>query len=477
MIVSTGTIMNSTWGYAITSSILTVAPANTQGWNGTNSWASWNRPALAPNGHMYMAPGTSTCVIKIITGSVNSSTSNYSTSTIEFISASSDGGTLFLPGSTGASSVYEKFYQLILAPNGKMYAVDYAFRPSTNNIGYIIEVDPSTDTYRTQSFTYPANAANRALSPALGIDGYLYWMIQSATGTNATSGTFRIYRFDTNSGPPFTVQSSSILNNLIPGGSNSPSYPIGSLAPNGRIYFIPRAPITSSNFFTTRNVAICVSTSLFNPGTTNGISSIALPPEIVGTAQADIAYWVNSTGLDNCIYYTPRFLTYGTVSPSNAKVLKLDPNGGDSGTGSFTLVGPALSNSTANNQISMGYLNTLNGDIFGFPLLAWNNTFNIVPSGSSPTVISSSVYPISNFTSRGIGGFMSLNGKYIYADPTYTVANTNLRFTSSFFEFFSVKGNYSGVTNFSIKDTDLFTPPTPISNLSTSRYNWYSNGK
>jgi len=474
MIVSTGTIMNSTWGYYITSSVLTTSPANTQTWSGTTAWSSWFTPTLAPNGHMYMAPGTATCVIKVISGSVNSSTSNYSTSTIQFISASSDGGTLFLPGGTGANGVNEKFPQLLLAPNGKMYSTDWSFRPTTanNNIGYIIEVDPSTDTYRTQSFTYPGVGSNRTLSPVLGIDGYYYWMMQSA---NTNNSTFRIYRFNTNLGLPTTVQSSSLLNTLIPGINASPNYALGSLASNGRIYFIPRTPITSSNFNTTRNVAICVNTDLFASGTTNGITSIPLPPEIVATGSiADIEYWGSKIGLDGCTYWPPRFLSFGSVSTSNTKTLKLDPNGGPAGTGSFTLVGPAMTNNTSNNNISFDYITTLNGDLFGFPLSSWNRTFSIVPSGSSPTVISSSVYPINNLTFRGSSIRMFPSGKTIINSSNFT-STANLRFTSSFYEFFSVKGNYPEVTNINIIDTDLFTPPTPISNLPTSRYNWYFN--
>jgi len=467
MIVSTGTIMNSTWGYYLTSSNITPTASNIPGWsNNSQRWDSWLAPTLAPNGHLYSAPGTATCVLKVKSGSINLASTNYSSTTVEFITASSAGGTLFLPGSTGTANVYEKFPSLVLAPNGKMYAVDYSFIPANNassTTGYIIEVNPSNDTYITQSFQYPGGVAQRCVSNVLGIDGYIYWMINSPTNTN--SG-FRVYRFDPNISP-FIVESSSLLN-AAPLGASRVSY-IGSLAPNGRIYFIPRAPLSTSH-------ALCVSTSLFTPNTQNGITKITFPTINPSSTTADIAYWSRGIGLDNCVYYSPRYNNYGGITDfSVTKTLKLDPYGGTAGTGSFTLVGPQMALNSSQGNISQGYLRTLNGDLFSFPASSWNTSFSIVPSSSSPTVISSSFYPINingNSLRSPSPSPLFLNGVSTMNQPVVT---SNDRFNIFFYEFFSVKGNYSGVTNFNIKDTDLYTPPTPISSISSSRYNWYSN--
>jgi len=460
MITSTGTIMNSTWGYHLTSSNITPTASNIPSWNNSSGrWESWLSPTLAPNGHMYAAPGTATCVLKVKSGSLNSNLTNYSSTTIEFITASSAGGTLFLRGSTGTAGVYEKFPSLVLAPNGKMYAVDYSFLPTTaaNTTGSIIEVDPSNDTYTTQSFQYPGTVTQRCLTNTLGTDGYIYWMLN-----NPTTTTFRVYRFNPNISP-FIVESSSLLANT-PLGASRISY-IGSLAPNGRIYFIPRV-LTS-----TSTSALCVSTSLFTPGTQNGITKVTIPTINPTVTGADIAYFTRGVGLDNCVYYSPRYNSYGGITnTTNIKTLKLDPTG----TGSFTLVGPSMSPSISSTfvNISQGYLKTLNGDLYSFPFSSWNTVFSIIPSGSSPTVISSSFYPINmnNSSFRGAAPTSFIDGKSIIKQPI----DVNI-YNIYFYEFFSVKGNYSGVTNFSIKDTDLFIPPTPISSISSSRYNWYSN--
>lgn len=465
MIVSTGTFMSSTWGYYLTSSNITPTASNIPTWkNNAARWDSWLSPVLAPNGYLYSAPGTATCVLKIKSGSINSNSTNYSSTSVEFITASSAGGTLFLPGSTGVANVYEKFPSLVLASNGKMYAVDYSFLSTgtATTTGYIIEIDPLNDTYTTQSFQYPGSIAQRCVSNILGIDGYIYWMINSPTATN---NCFRVYRFNPNISP-FIIESSSLLSDA-PLISNRVSY-IGSLAPNGRIYFIPRAPSSTSH-------ALCVSTSLFTPGTQNGITKVTFPT-ISPTTGADIAYWSRGVGLDNCVYYSPRYNTYGGVTDfSVTKTLKLDPYGGIAGTGSFTLVGPQMAINSSQGNISQGYLRTLNGDLFSFPMSTWNTSFSIIPSSSSPTVISSSFYPINingNSLRSSSPSPLFLNGVSTMNQPLST---DNNRFNIFFYEFFSVKGNYPGVTGFNIKDTDLYTPPTPISSISSSRYNWYSN--
>jgi len=462
MIPAIGTITNSIWGYYLTSSNLTPTASNIPGWsNASGRWDSWQNPVLAPNGHMYAAPGTATCVLKILSGSQNSgSLTNYSPSTIQFITTSKDGGDLFLPGSTGGARVYEKFPSLILAPNGKMYAPDYGFLPggTSTTTGYIIEVNPTLDTYTTFSFQYPASVGLRSSTPVLGTDGYVYWMLAAST-----AASFMVYRF--NPSNPSVVQSSSLLT-----GYSRSDYSLGNLASNGRIYFIPRNPNSTVSY------AICVSSSLFSPGTLNGISKVSLPTELQVTTAPDIPYWSRGVGLDGCTYFSPRYLSYGSVDIANIKTLKLDPNGGTAGTGSFTLVGPTMTPSVTSpfNNISQGYAKTLNGDLFSIPLASWNTYFTTVPSGSLPTVTSDSYYPIvmPNTTIRTSAFSTFVNGKMIGKQPNVNTSDKNNIF---YYELFSVKGYYPGVTNFSVKDTDLFIPPTPIASISSSRYNWHSN--
>jgi hypothetical protein len=467
LIPTVGVMVNSIWGYHLTSSNLTPTASNIPGWsNASERWDSWQNPTLAPNGHMYAAPGTATCVLKIFSGSQNSgSLTNYSPSTIQFITTSKDGGDFFLPGSNGNPRVYEKFSSLILASNGRLYAPDYGFLPggSATTTGYILEVNPTTDTYTTYSFQYPDGVGVRSSTPVLGIDGYIYWMLASSTSTS-----FMVYRF--NPLTPSTVQSSSILASL--GGSTPRSdYSIGNLASNGRIYFIPRYPSAITK------AAICVSSSLFSGGTLNGITKVAIPTELQVSTNPDIPYWSRGVGLDGCTYFSPRYLSYGTVDVANIKTLKLDPNGGASGTGSFSLVGPPMTPSATlpYKNISQGYAKTINGDLFSIPLSSWNTSFTIVPSGSSPTVISSSQYPIamSNTNNRTSAFSTFVNGKMIGKQPVSN--NNNEKYNIFYYELFSVKGYYSGVTNFNVKDTNLFIPPSPISTLSGSRYNWHSN--
>lgn len=466
MIPAIGTITNSIWGYYLTASNLTPTASNIPSWsNASGRWDSWQNPVLAPNGHMYAAPGTATCVLKILSGSQNSgSLTNYSPSTIQFITTSKDGGDFFLPGSAGATAQYEKFSSLVLASNGNLYAPDYGFLPTGTGTttGYIIEVNPTLDTYTTYSFQYPASVRLRSSTPVLGNDGWVYWML-----AEPNASTFRVYRF--NPPTPSTVQSSSLLNGL--GGSTPRSdYSFGNLASNGRIYFIPRKPGA------TTNAAICISSSLFSEDTLNGISKVTIPTELQVTTVPDISYWSRGVGLDGCTYFSPRYLSYGGIDVANVKTLKLDPNGGTAGTGSFTLVGPSMTpNNTNGGNISQGYAKTINGDLFSFPLNSWNEYFSIVQSGSSPTVVSSSQYPITmpNISIRTSAFSTFVNGKMIGKQP---LSNINSgKYNIYYYELFSVKGYYPGVTNFSVKDTDLFIPPSPIGTLSGSRYNWHNN--
>jgi hypothetical protein len=91
MIVSTGTIMNSTWGHSITSSQYNIDSSNPNlQFTGTDRWLAYSGPVLAPNGYYYFIPGTARCPIKIDSKTtISGSNTNFQSSAFTLITKSS----------------------------------------------------------------------------------------------------------------------------------------------------------------------------------------------------------------------------------------------------------------------------------------------------------------------------------------------------------------------------------------------------
>ena len=145
----------------------------------------WSSPTLAPNGKVYCLPvatimaDTSTLQkIAVITpGSPNTSTTNYTASTISFIDADGSPGRPLIPSSGGTNSTWRRYGQKgILAPNGLLY-----FLPESESSLFIL--DPTSETWDLKTFTdietetgltsgsIPAFSFKSAV---LGQDGYIY---------------------------------------------------------------------------------------------------------------------------------------------------------------------------------------------------------------------------------------------------------------------------------------------------------------
>lgn len=470
LIPTVGVMTNSVWGYYITASQGYTIPTNIPTWNNTNFNGAWSPARQAPNGHSYAFPLCAPCPIKIYTGSANSGSSSTFSSIpqIQFITTSIDGNDLFLPtpSSTNVAN-YEKFYSPILAQDGCFYAFDYSFVSASGNniestrVGKIMKLDPSIDRYTTYSFSYPVVATRRMSSNILGYDGYIYGTVSANNGT----GNNRIFRFDPTT--PTNVQSSSILSSTY--GAAAAGQFFGTLSSRpGAIYWIPRNPGA------TNNISIVLSSSLFSPGTINGISTIPLPSTLTGGGGGDLAYWPSKGHVDTgYTYWSPRINTANTLQ--NARVLVLDPYGGTAGTGSLTL--DNNTNIYDNNgpvtspNFTFGFARSINGDLFALPTTTHTKSIAIDKDGTGSV---SNFYPINNNISlqyTTVYPNIMSNGINIWSNVITITKNTFP--TTNWNYFMSVKGYYKNVTDFI--EYSYFSPPSNIASITSSLYNWLEN--
>lgn len=468
LIPTVGVMTNSVWGYYITASQGYAVPTNIPTWNNTNFNGAWSPARQAPNGHSYAFPLCAPCPIKIYSGSVNSgSTSTYSPiPQIQFITTSIAGNDLFLstPSSTNVAN-YEKFYSPVLAQDGCFYAFDYTFISASGNnlestkVGKIMKLDPSIDRYTTYSFNYPVVATRRMSSNILGYDGYIYGICNGNNG----NGNNRIFRFHPTD--PTSVQSSSILSSTYGKASSGQFFGTLSSRP-GAIYWIPRSASLPNN------VAIVLSSSLFSPGTINGISTIPLPATLVNGGGGDLTYWPSKGHADTgYTYWSPRIANTNTLQ--NARALVLDPYGGTAGTGSLTLDNNTNiynDNGTVSN-LTFGFARSLNGDLFALPTTGHTKSISIDKDGNGFT---SSFYPINNSISlqyTTVYPNIMSNGINIW--PNIITITRNTFPTTNWNYFMSVKGYYKNVTDFT--EYSNYSPPSNINAITSSLYNWLEN--
>jgi hypothetical protein len=467
LIPTVGVMTNSVWGYYITASQGYTVPINIPTWRTTGTNGSWSPARQAPNGHSYAFPLCAPCPIKIYSGSANySSASNFSPiPQIQFITTSIAGNDLFLPTPPSSTAQNEKFYSPILAQDGCFYAFDYIHNIGSTVIGKIMKLDPSIDRYTTYSFNYPVSILRRMSSTILGYDGYIYG-IPVTTVTISTQNN-RIFRFHPND--PSNVQSSSLLKDIPVLGTAAYNQWFGTLSSRpGAIYWIPRAPRT------TNNLAIVLSSSLFSPGTSNGISAIPLPSTLAGvtTNEFDLAYWPSKGHEDTgYTYWSPRMDKVN--SPQNARALVLDPYGGTAGTGSLILdtnTNVYNSNGTTTN-FTFGFARSLNGDLFALPAADHIKSVVINKNGTGST---SNFYPINNNISLKYASIypnVMNNSINIWPSSVY-ITSSNFS-TTNWNYFMSVKGYYKNVTNF--VEQSSYSPLSNINAITSSLYNWLEN--
>lgn len=485
MIVSTGTVMNSTWGHSITSStyVIDSSDPNLQ-FTGTDVWATYPHYILAPNGCYYGIPGTARCPIKIDPKtSISGSNTNFQSSTFTLITKSSvTGNDYFLPSFKDVNPAYsnspwQKYGFGVLAHDGKIYAMPYwsdfpsaasglrpYFTATKNNI---LVIDPNTDTYTTCSFSNITGlaSARNFWSSILGSDGYIY-SIFNGGGTDTAA---KIVRFN-----PLTLSTSSI--NTLQFTSNVTNFSQTSwpaFSSGSYVYFM--STNIDLGVATKASAILKLDTTQFSNNTNNGLSLTYFPSPFSGSST-DPNPWGNITFggtialSSSLVIFSPRYLL--SSLPNNlSHSLAYNPQ-----TDTFSVLTHSIIN--ANNYFGGG--RNINGNGYLVPVDETLPMYNIIDSSSGYNVQLNSSFPLDNID-KYISTAFSKNSN-LAPTPTYKhVINnvnasniSNFQYSASISEFISVKGYYSGVTGFSPKDNGYLIPSNTAS-LTSSLYNFYYN--
>ena len=257
---------------------------------------------LAPNGKIYCVPYQSTAI-----GIIDPIASTYSTTTFPT-------GTI-----TGTGAGTAAYAGGVLAPNGKIYFIP-------NSATVVGVVDPVANTYTTFG-TAPGSSAY--VGGVLAPNGKIYCVSQNATSIGIIDPTANT--FSTTTFPTGTITGT---------GAASSAYTGGVLAPNGKIYFIPRNATTvgvvdpDANTYTTFGTApgsgayaggvlapngkiYCVayqatSIGIIDP-TVNTFSTTTFPS---GTVAAANSYYGGVLGPNGKIYFIPWGSSFvGVIDP------------------------------------------------------------------------------------------------------------------------------------------------------------------
>jgi hypothetical protein len=460
MIVSTGTIMNSTWGYTLKNDTfnLPITANPNLAFAGSANWLPITNFIKAPNGNYYSVPGTQRTVLKYTPNfSISGSNTNYETGSFTILSASIDGGTLYL------QSGGEKYGHGVLAQNGKIYAFPY--RSTTAFSSSILEIDPTIDAYKMYNYTWTGLDIQMFLNCVLGGDGWIYGSPNNVGSANA----HRVFRFH-----PETkiLQSSSLLSGI--GWAVSAQ---SLIATGSYVYFIPRRQGTGN-----LGKMLKLDTNQFLEGTTNGMSLINFP------AVFQLANWGNNISFQGSsvisssqgyrVMLTPRLLG-GAITPLTSSLFF---NPADD---TFTIVKNQSGSSTSGiivpNNRFVGGNGSINGNINLFSF-STDPQFNItVKHSTTSSVLTNVAFPNrynlippavagNSFTPFALSPSEKYKSLYVYQIGD-TVAS---RYTSSLISMISVKGYYNGVTDFSIPDYSYLTP-NPIASITSSLFNFYYN--
>ena len=199
------------WGYDAKSTYDSTSGHTFTG--SVNYIGAFTTPTLAPNGKLYsilscasadVTGSTNSYVIAIITpGNTNSTTTNWSQVSVEYITA--DGSTNrpywnppYTPlNSTGNNSLIRFVQKGILAGNGKIY-----FPPFKSDLVTVAQ-DPkwvvltpgtaSTTTWETVTFSNTSNVSGAIGGCVLGKDGYLY-VVPNTDNTTSPAAAHSFYR-------------------------------------------------------------------------------------------------------------------------------------------------------------------------------------------------------------------------------------------------------------------------------------------
>jgi hypothetical protein len=487
MIVSTGTVMNSTWGHSITSSqyIIDSTNPNLQ-FTGTDRWATYTNYVLAPNGCYYGIPGTARCPIKIDPKtSISGSNTNFQSSTFTLITKSSvTGDDYFLPDyrdlSPPATTTWQKFGFGILAHDGKIYAMPYwSDRPGTTpsliyrnyfaaTLRSILVIDPNTDTYATASFNALSGTSSSRLfwSCVLGSDGYIYSIFNSDIDTNT-----RIVRF--NPLTLFTTSANTLEYTNTLTATNGVAYSQASWAAfssGSYVYFMPRN--IRFGVSATPPAILKLNTTQFQNGSLNGVSTTPFPFPF--SASSGTSPWGSITfgGVislsSSLVVFSPRYLT--STSPLSQS-LAYNPQ-----TDTFSVLTHSLI--TENKYFGGG--RNINGNGYLISGVETLPMFNLIESESEYSASIDSNSPLRNidkYISTNLSANNNSSPSPIYKHVINQVnasLTSNIQYTASIAEFISVKGYYNGVTGFSPKD-DGYLIPEDTSSLTSSLYNFYYN--
>jgi hypothetical protein len=481
MIVSTGTIMNSTWGHSITSSqyIIDSTNPNLQ-FASSDVWGTYNHYVLAPNGCYYGIPGSARCPIKIDPKtSISGSNTNFQSSTFTLITKSSvTGNDYFLPDyrdltPPNTNSAIQKYGYGVLAHDGKIYAMPYWDGRGSSGTIYrtyfdttrtnILVIDPNTDTYTTCSFLTTGltslSFVRMFWSCVLGSDGYIYSSYNAATNASVN----RIVRFNPLTLAPSgnTLQRTSTIN----GQGSFAAFSSGSY-----VYFLPQN-ITFGNVSKPPSL-VRLNVNQFSNNTPNGVEFVPFIPPF--SASSGTSPWGSLTFggtislSSSLVVFAPRYLN--STSPLSQS-LAYNPQ-----TNTFSVLTHSLI--TVNSYFGGG--RNINGNGYLIPGTETLPMFNLIESGSEYNINIDSNFPLKN-----IDKYISTifgNNSNPSPSPTYkhiinqnnTLTGTNEQYTASIAEFISVKGYYNGVTGFSPKDNGYLIP-TNTSSLTSSLYNFYYN--
>ena len=350
---------------------------------------------LASNGKIYGIPFSATNVLIIdpVAGTADTTTINSTK----------------YPGLSGGS----KYYGGVVAPNGKIYCMPYL---ATN----VLIIDPVTNTADTTTLSGLSSQNGKYFGGVLAPNGKIYCMPYLAPN---------VLIIDTLSNPP-TADTTTINSTLYPELNVLAKYVGGCLAPNGKVYGVPRDansviiidPLTDTADFTTI-------TGLNYTGSNTGLYAGAV------TAPNGKLYGIPRDALNVLIIDpdSPKVnisALYGiTVSTSTYtnSTKQLYVGAGATLLTSGLLVGDNIIITTSSNTKYTGYIRSIDSNTtmtflyaFGVNITAGNITNLEKTRVADLTTIE---FPTYSFAPRNkyVGGVLAQNGK-IYCIPI-NVAN------------------------------------------------------
>lgn len=515
----------------------------------TNFIGTFTTPTLAPNGNLYAIQSCylsdnisqgglpNAYTIAIITpGNTNSSTTNWSAATVEYITAdgSANRPTWNPPVSTApASNSAIRFLQKgILAANGKIYFPPFVANITSvpQNLKWVVLTpgNAATTTWEVVEFSNINNVSGALGMCVAGKDGYLY-VLPNADTAGSTNPFFRIHPKNVLiGGVTATADTAYIgywsgaggrrlfadyINTLTwrnsagttatdtATGSVSRSYPVDTsngtfadaiAAPNGNIYMLPRDKgrgrifyIKPSNFGTAQE--ICSETGLHINQIAGG-SGLYLSSYGAHLESKDDTDLINLTGLK--IYITPNIKYAGGVvdstvftniivlNPALNTLSKLDHTFVLSGNSTDNL---AVSFPLANGTILLNNIGSSSGKSFDQMLTGEDvATTKIITGTISNGIIANTQSKLN--TIFGIGNAASnrrdIGSYHAGVNLGKTLVITNLLKIS---ELVSVKGYHPGVTYFNSYLTEetgtssMYKIPTNSTTVPLSLYNTQKN--